>query len=228
MVRLVIVMNWGPELKHTTGILGTHSEFSVIGTALDCYQAIHLVESEQPDIAIVDYYLDSIKGWDLIPIIKRKSPVTAVIIISPYDDESHALDALHKGASGYLVRKFDMNVLIGAIYMVHTGGQHISQRIVSQVLPKFRAYQKYYREDSGKKGQAAVHMKNFVTFSRTERLIIGFISQGRTTREIAGILNLKMGTIRNYISRLIHKTGGRNRAQMILTALSRGLAEFTD
>ncbi|MDR2375184.1 MAG: response regulator transcription factor [Treponema sp.] len=227
MVRLIIAMNWEKELRHTRDILGIHADLSIIGTALDCYRVLQLVESEQPDIVVVDYYLDDIKGWDLIPVIKRKSPATSVLIISPYDDEDHAWDAMRRGVSGYLVRKFDMDILASAIQMVHTGGRYISHRIVSRVLPKFRVYHEYYRESSSmKKDQAAGHPGILPNFSRTEWQIIEFISQGKTTKEIAEILNLKTGTVRNYISRLIRKTGGHSRAQMIFSALNCELAEF--
>jgi DNA-binding NarL/FixJ family response regulator len=220
MVRLVIAMNWEKELRHTTTSLGVRVDFSIIGTTSDCYRAIRMVEAEQPDIAIVDYYLGAVKAWDLIPIIKRKSPATSVIIISPFDDGTHAWDALHRGASGYLIRKFDMGLLIGAIDMIYTGGCYVSHRIITRVLPKFRVYQKYYRDNTpGRKGPGSRRL-SVITFSPTERQIIGFISQGRTTKEIAEILNLKTGTIRNYISGLIQKTGGRSRAQMLFAALN--------
>jgi DNA-binding NarL/FixJ family response regulator len=226
MVRLVIAMHWENELKHTTITLGAHADFSVIGTALDCYQALQVVVSEQPDVVVLDYYLDSIKGWELIPTIKRKSPATSVIIISPYDDDAHAWDAMNRGASAYLVRKFDMEILAGTIHVVHTGGRYISHRIVNSVLPKLHMYQEYCQDIvSMKKSAASRRRKNFIRLSQTEKKIIGYISQGRTTKEIAEILNLKTGTIRNYISRLIHKMGGRTRAQMIFSALANGLAE---
>ncbi|MDR0731076.1 MAG: response regulator transcription factor [Treponema sp.] len=228
MVRLIIAMNWEKELRHIRDILGIHADLSIIGTALDCYRVLQLVESEQPDIVVVDYYLDDIKGWDLIPIIKRKSPATSVLIISPYDDENHAWDAMCRGVSGYLVRKFDMDILASAIHMVHTGGRYISHRIVSRVLPKSRGHHEheYYQEsNSMKKEQSSGHPEILPNFSQTECQIIGFISQGKTTKEIAEILNLKTGTVRNYISRLIRKTGGRNRAQMIFSAMNCGLVE---
>jgi DNA-binding NarL/FixJ family response regulator len=220
MVRLVIAMNWDKELRHTMTSLGVRVDFSIIGTTSDCYHVLRIVEAEQPDIVIVDYYLGAVKLLDLIPIIKRKSPTTSVIIISPYDDGTHVWDALHRGASGYLIRKLDMDLLIGAIDMIYTGGCYVSHRIIARVLPKFHVYQKYYRENiSVKKKRPSRHL-NFITFSRTERQIIGFISQGRSTKEIAETLDLKPGTVRNYISGLMRKTGGRSRAQMIFTALN--------
>jgi DNA-binding NarL/FixJ family response regulator len=227
MVRLVIAMTWEKELKHTTILLGVRTDFSIIGAATDSYQALHMVESEQPDIIILDYHLGNIKSWDLIPTIKRKSPATSVIIISPYDDEIHARGALRRGASGYLVRKFDMGILTGIIYIVYTGGRYVSYQIVAQILAKLRVYQERHREIfSKKRNMASMRPRNFITFSDTELRIIGFISQGRSTKEIAENLNLKTGTIRNYISRLIHKTGGRSRAQMIFSALGGGPVEM--
>ncbi|MDR0669895.1 MAG: response regulator transcription factor [Treponema sp.] len=225
MVRLIVAMNWEKELRRTRDILGIHADISIIGTALDCYRVLQLVVSEQPDIVLIDYCLDNIKGWDLIPVIKRKSPATSIIVISPYDDEDHAWGAMHRGASGYLIREFDMDILASAIHMVHTGGCYVSHRIVGRVLPKFHQYQQHRQEDGSARKNSG-HREIISNFSRTEWQIIELIGKGKTTKEVAEILNLKTGTVRNYISRLIHKTGGRSRAQMVFSALSCGLAEF--
>jgi DNA-binding NarL/FixJ family response regulator len=218
-------MKWENELKHTTIMLDTIADFSVIGAASDSYQTLRLIESEQPDIVILDYYLDQIPCLDLIPTIKHRSPGTSVIIISPYEDENHAWNALSRGVSAYMVRKFDMNILTGIIYVVHTGGLYISSQILTQLLPKFHRYQELFREVKFMKNEKLyIHPKVFIELSHTERQIIECISQGRTTKEIAETLNLKIGTVRNYISSLMKKTGGRSRAQLIYFALD-GLIE---
>jgi DNA-binding NarL/FixJ family response regulator len=220
MVRLIVAVTWEKECKRIAAALNAHADFLVVGAAEDCYQALHLVESEQPDIIILDYHLGSIKGWELVPVIKRKAPCISVIIISPYDDEGRAWDALLKGVSGYLIRKFDIDLLANIIHIVHKGGWYISHRILAQVLLKLHDYQKCYQKiASPKKGGLSGRLEKSIEFSPTERRIIGFINQGRSTKEIAETLNLKNGTVRNYISNLMRKTGDHSRAQMILSFL---------
>jgi DNA-binding NarL/FixJ family response regulator len=225
MIRLVIAMKWEKELNHTTIMLNAIADFSVIGAASDSYRTLRLIESEQPDVAILDYYLDQIHGQDLIPTIKHRSPGTSVIIISPYDDEKHVLNALSGGVSAYIVRKYDMSILAGIIHVVHIGGLYISSKILTRMLPKFHRYQQLFREFKFMKTEKLfIDPQVFISISPTEKQIIEYIGQGKTTKEIAEILHYKIGTVRNYISHLMKKTGGRSRAQLIYFALD-GLVE---
>jgi two-component system response regulator DesR len=228
MVRIIVAMAWEKERKRVSITLDSDGELEVVGAAPDCYRALRLVESEQPDVILLDYHLGSMKGWDLIPVIKRKAPGISVIIISPYDDEGYAWNALLKGASAYLIRKTDMGgVLTSTIRLVHDGGEYISKRILTRILSMFFVYRNYYRKiTSMKKGKGSGRLEQFIKLSPTERQIIWFIYQGKTTKEIAETLNLKPGTVRNYISRLIQKTGGHSRTQMALSTLANGFWEF--
>jgi DNA-binding NarL/FixJ family response regulator len=182
----------------------------------ESYQALKLAEEEQPDIAILDYHLDAGNGLELIPIMKRKCSGTGIILISPYDDENRALDAMRKGVSGYLQRS-DMDMLIGTIQMVQSGGRYISHRIVARVfraLPELLMCRKFYRE-LGLDGRKIVSGDDLAALSPSQRQIVSFLNQGRSTKEIAETLGLKIGTIRNYISSLVRKTGSRTRSQMV-------------
>ncbi|MDR1411826.1 MAG: response regulator transcription factor [Spirochaetaceae bacterium] len=220
MVRLAIAMKGENELNHTAIALDAIADFSVVGAASDSYRILRLIESEQPDIAILDYHLDQISGPDLVPTIKHRSPGTSVIIISPYDDENHAWTAMSRGVSGYIVRKYDMGTLTGIIHVVHKGGLYISPRIVTQILPQFHRYQKIFRNINFMKNKKVfVRPKAFFDLSHTDQQILEFMSQGKTTKEIAENMNLKTGTIRNYISVMMKKTGVHNRAQLICFAL---------
>jgi two-component system response regulator DesR len=221
MIRVIIVRKRELDLVHTTSLLNSQINVSVIGTGSDSYQAIRLAEIEQPDIAIIDYQLDRTNSAEFIPLIKRKCPGTGIIVFSPFSDEKHVREAMIRGVSGYLVQRSDLDLLAGIIQMVHTGGCYISRRIIarnSHVAP----------EEHRKPSRAASHSPGYALLSRTEQRIIGYINQGRTTKEIAETLSLRMGTVRNYISVLMRKTGIHSRWQMadfILTA-SFGRLEF--
>jgi DNA-binding NarL/FixJ family response regulator len=226
MVRLVVAISWETECQRIAAMLNAQGDFSVIGTVGDSYRVLHLVETEQPDVVILDYHLGSVKGCDLVPVIKRKAPGVSVIIISSYEDEDHAWDAQRKGASAYLIRKYDSQFLTGIVYLVSQGGQYLSQRILGQVVPKYRYYQKHYRKSSSpKKDGSSGRREKLIALSPTERQIIGYINQGRSTKEIAETLRLKNGTVRNYISIVMRKTGDHNRSQMILSSLGGGFEE---
>jgi DNA-binding NarL/FixJ family response regulator len=219
MIRLIIVLRRKQDLQYAILTLNSQADFSVIGLGSESYQALKLAEEEQPDIAIIDYHLDTANGLEIIPIMKRKCSSTRIILISPYDDESRALDAMKRGVSGYLLQRSDMDILIGTIQMVQSGGRYISHRIVARVfrtLPELLMCRKFYRE-LGLAGRKILSGDdwNIAALTLSQRQIVGFLNQGRSTKEIAETLGLKMGTVRNYISDLVRKTGSHTRSQMV-------------
>jgi DNA-binding NarL/FixJ family response regulator len=199
-----------------------YADLAVIGIGSDYYGAIRLAQVEQPDIAVIDYQLDD-GGLDAISVVKRKSPGTAIILVSPYNDVWRARDALNRGVSGYLVRKSDMNMLVSTIYMVHAGGCFISYRIVARAfraLPKLLMYRKIYQGLFPQGKSLLQARRDYQDLSLTEWQIIGLLGQGKSTKEIGESLNLKMGTVRNYISILMQKTGIHNRHRMAFFVLN--------
>jgi DNA-binding NarL/FixJ family response regulator len=230
MVRIIIIMKWEQDLRRISTVIDSHTDLRVMGTGTDSYQAIKLAETKQPDIAIIDYQLDH-GGMEIIALIKRRSPHTAIILVSPYEDEKHASDALTRGVAGYLVGKSDMDILVGIIYIVHAGGSYVSHRIVVrvfQILPQLYRYQEFYQGLLSRvNARVPGDYRSPGVLSRTERRLIRMVGQGKNTREIGEILNLKPGTVRNYISALMHKIGIHSRQQIIFFALNykRGLSD---
>jgi DNA-binding NarL/FixJ family response regulator len=210
------------DLNCVMAVLDPHADLAVIGIDSGYYGAIRLAQAEQPDIAVIDYQLDD-GGLDAISIIKRKSPGTAIILVSPYDDEWRARDALNRGVSGYLVWKSDINILVSTIYMVHAGGCYISYRIVARAfraLPKLLLYRKFYQGLFPQGKSLFPASRDSQDLSLTEWQIICLLGQGKSTKEIGESLNLKMGTVRNYISILMQKTGIHNRHRMAFFVLN--------
>jgi DNA-binding NarL/FixJ family response regulator len=212
-------MKWERELVRVTAPLCAQPGFSVVGTQTDSYQALKLAEDEQPDVAIIGYYLDHSKGLDFVPLIRNKCPGLGIILFSPYDDPGHARSALTRGVGGYLVWKSDMNILTSAIDMVFKGGFCVSPQITVQVFRK----PPVPRRNRGiasfmmarRSGAGGAHS----FFSGTEWRIIALIVRGKNTKEIAEGLSLKNGTVRNYISILMRKTRSTSRLQIINFAL---------
>jgi DNA-binding NarL/FixJ family response regulator len=215
MIRLIVVMKREQDLLCTTSGLNSQAGFTVIGIGTDSYQAIRLSEREQPDVAIIDYHLDTIAGPDLVPVIKRKCPGMGIILISPHDDENHIREALAKGVSGY-VQKSDMGFLAHIIITVYLGGCIISHPIVVRAIQREPgpSDRRFHGELRGRIKKIPKHRPDFISFSRTEQRIAGFINQGRSTKEMSEILRLTSGTIRNYISTMMRRTGIHTRFGM--------------
>jgi DNA-binding NarL/FixJ family response regulator len=131
---------------------------------------------------------------EIIPLIKRKSPVTAVVLFTSKDDAEYLCRAISCGVAAYLLRPHDNGRLISAIRMVHQGYNYISPNITTK------------------------------TFSIiTELQVISCVGRGQSSREIAECLRLRPGTVRNCISSSMRKAGLSNRTQLAICAFRLGL-----
>jgi DNA-binding NarL/FixJ family response regulator len=205
------------DLSRISEAVDSQENLTVVGTGTDSYQAIRLAETQQPGVAVIDCQLEH-GGLDVIALVKHRRPCMSIILISPRNDRQHALDALGVGVSGYLLRKSDMGILVNAIYAVQAGGYYISQRIMThifQALSKPRGAALRQNTDFPRTFKTRLPPKIMLEqMNQTELRILEFIKQGKGTKEISETLHLKIGTVRNYISTLMRKSGVHNRLEM--------------
>jgi two-component system response regulator DegU len=197
------------------------------GTGKDSYDALKLSAALKPDIAVIDLPAEDGDKPGLVPMIKRKSPSTAVIILNADDKEDHVCKALSEGASGYVLGPADAGELCSAVRIVHEGGCYITGGILERTFSRL-AELTHYRNIYHHFFPSAKKRTIPSCVSRTELKIISYIGQGWSIKEIAESLHLAQGTIRNSISSAMHKMGLRNRAQIALFAIRNGLIDLRE
>ncbi|GHV37411.1 DNA-binding response regulator [Spirochaetia bacterium] len=225
MITIIVISSKERDKILINSLLSSQDDFEVAGLGRDGYDAIRLTQALQPDVAIIDFHLENISGTELIPLIKRRAPNTAVILLSPWDDEKHVCDAIACGISGYLLKKTDMDKLVNSVRIAYDGGCYISSRILSRAfraLSELTRYRKIYRS-LFPPGETDLMLSRF---SQAELRIIKFVCEGKTNKEIAEHLSLTIGTVRNYISTVMQKAGTRNRVQMAIFAFKNRLNDF--
>jgi DNA-binding NarL/FixJ family response regulator len=225
MIKIVVIDNQEQDQELINSILSAQNEFEITGFGKDGYDALKLAAEYRPHIIIMNLEKDSVGVPEVVPLIKRKSPATAVIILSGYEDDEYAGKAISAGASGYLVKKTDMNKLPDSVRSVYNGGYFINPTTLTRtfgMLSKTGKYRKISRNSSVKNKKA---MSIPACINRMELLLIVAIGKGYSNKEIATSLNLKPGTIRNYLSSIMRKTGLKSRSQVAIFALKNGLIE---
>jgi DNA-binding NarL/FixJ family response regulator len=226
MIKIVIVTDRHQERDMIFSMLSTHKEFEISGLGNDAYDALKLSSKLRPDIIIIALEETEIAGPELIPLIKRKSPNSAIIFLSSRDDDENALKALSTGALGYLVKGSDMDKLAASVRSVYHGGYFINRAIIIRIfrmLSEMGKYRTVYRNAASAKKQKNKPIPSNI--NRMELQIMACIGKGHSNKEIAANLSLKPGTIRNYISAAMRKAGLKSRTQIAIFALKNGLTE---
>jgi len=216
IIRILITSGQSEDCSRILTILSTQNDFLIAGVEKDETGTIIKSEHLQPDILILDTQSQGIGGEKLAPIIHRRSPSTAIIMLSDKDDENYARLALKSGILGYLLKDKDTDILDSVVKIVFSGGYYISASIVNRFFNTIGMANQYPCQFSEKKEKDPV-------FSSAERNIIGYIAKGFSDNEIAAYLHLSTGTIRNYIVKIKHKTKQKNRLQAVIFSLVNGL-----
>ncbi|MDR2537596.1 MAG: response regulator transcription factor [Treponema sp.] len=234
MIRIVIVEEKELEQKLVQTTLAFHSDFEVVGYGKDGFDALILVSKLKPDIMIMDTRLSDTNGIELIPLLKNKSPHTAFLILTSLTEEAHLSKIINLGITAYLLKETDMDTLPLAIRTLHKGGHFFSPKVHDKVfhtlLDMIKTNKASDKSSSsatatwpqglGKtRSQKAVNVK----FSTVEQQLIALVVQGYSSEEIADRLCLSGGTVRNYLSAMLQKTGQRNRTQLAMFVVNNGL-----
>ena len=228
MIRVVVVDDQDLVRDSLRILLSAQEDLEVVGLGKDGYDALKLVESLKPDVVLLDIRMPIMDGVEATAMLKKKSPDTAIIILTTFDDDEYVLKAIRNGASGYLLKSGGMDELAQAIRTVHAGGSLMTPEIATKA---FRLFSELAREkgrpsaaESTANGVVASEGALPLDLSRTELQIMALIGSGRANKEVAADMELSEGTVRNYISGILQKTGLRDRTQVAIFAVRNGMA----
>jgi DNA-binding NarL/FixJ family response regulator len=224
MIKIVLIDGQERYRDSIRILLSAQGDFEISGVGKDEYEAITLVGSLKPDIVLIDINLHFIEGAKVIPILKNRSPATAIIILTALDSDECVLSAISNGVSGYLLKDPEIDNIAEKIRTVYRGGSLITPEIATKVFRRFSELAKN-RPDLLNRNPMPEIIRSFPpNISKVEFQIMGFIGRGLSNREIARRLCLQEGTIRNYISVVLQKTALRDRTQIAIFAIYNGLA----
>jgi len=240
LISTVIVSPQRHEREKMTSLLSAERGIKILAHGKDGYDALKLIGNHKPDIAILDNNLEFIDGEEIPPLLRIRSPSTAVVIVVAKMSDYQLYKAATNEVSGIVNKEADLDSLPGILKNVSEGKCFISSVLASRVLRLLctLSNKSASLHESGEgKGQNKPIETGDMLFlsgedpakylSRTELRVLVEIGEGHASTEIAENLGLAVGTVRNYISSVMHKTGMNNRPQMVRFAYSCGLVPLT-
>jgi len=193
-------------------LLESHPEFTVVAEAADGRQAVEQANATRPDVAVLDITMPHLSGTEAAERITERLPATAVVILSMHSDEGYVLRALKAGAKGYLLKDSAEGDLIEAIKAV-SGGKAFFSPEVSRML-----VEDYMREIKAR----GVH-DSYELLTLREREILHLLAEGKSNKDIAGMLALSLYTVETHRRNLQEKLNIHSLAELILYAVRKGL-----
>jgi DNA-binding NarL/FixJ family response regulator len=195
-------------------ILQQSPEFRVIGEVSTGADAIQFCRKSRPHVVLMDVSLPGLNGIEATAEILRHCPETKVIILSMYDDEDTVVSALRSGARGFVLKKASLGDLIDAMRLVAKGGSYLSSQVSDRLLLRIQK-----GNLNPKPVPAALE-----GLSPRELQVLRLVADGKTSKEIAVLLNIGLQTVRSYRKTMMKKLGVNNVAGLTQLALSAGVA----
>ena len=206
--RVLIVDDHPIVREGLDALISRHHDLEVCGHASSVQEALDLVETTEPDVAIVDLSLTDGNGISLISELKsRKSPVRA-LVSSMYDETLYAERSLQAGAMGYVNKQEASSRIIDAIRCVLTGKVYLSERMAERILHRMVGTGAKPEPGSG----------SVDTLSNRELEVFELIGNGLSSGEIAEKMLLSVKTIQTYRQRIKAKLMVRNSNELIRLA----------
>ena len=193
-------------------LLESQPGFAVVGEAADGHTAVELAKATKPDVVVLDLAMPHLSGAEAAQRITEMLPNTAIVILSMHSDEGYVLRALKAGAKGYLVKDTAEGDLIEAIKTVSEGKAFFSPE-VSRMLAD-----DYVREARSRGAD-----DKYELLTAREREVLHLLAEGKSNKEIAGLLNLSLFTVETHRKNLQEKLNLHSLSELILYAVRKGL-----
>ena len=183
----------------------------MVGEANNGWESIKSTRELSPDVAILDVTMPDLNGVEATRQILSENPKVKVIGLSVHSDKGIASEMFMAGASGYLTKECAFEELVKAIRSVMAGQIYLSAEIADSVIRDFVGVNSYTDD------------LKFPRLSAKERMVLQFISEGKSTKDIAGELNLSIKTVETYRLKIMNKLGITNVAGLVKYAIREGL-----
>ncbi|NMG74384.1 response regulator [Aromatoleum diolicum] len=194
-------------------ILADTDDLAVAGEAANGLEALHMVRDHEWDVLVLDISMPGRSGLDLIRLIRDEKPKLPILILSMHHEEQYALRALHAGASGYLTKESDAELLVHAIRRVARGGVYVSETVAELMARGL---------------MPSTHELPHTTLSDREYQIFHMLVLGQGLTEIATELSLSVKTVSTHKTRILQKMGMTNTSELIRYAIAHHLSEASD
>lgn len=217
-IRVFIVEDQAKILKNQLKLLSTHPSILIVGTALSGESALAEIETQQPDVVLLDLGLPLMDGIEVTRQLKMRWPSTEILIFTIFDEEDKVIEAVKAGASGYLLKGTSIEKIVEAIKEVRSGGTVIQPTLARRLLRHFRT----------EEPRAEQPISHSPPLSEREKQILKLIAQGVSNNEAAQALGISKATIRTHLEHIYQKLEVSNRVEAVTEGIRKGIIKIPE
>jgi DNA-binding NarL/FixJ family response regulator len=191
-------------------ILEGQPDLCVVAEAHDGRQAVEVVRSHNPDVALLDIRMPELDGIEVTRAIVASGSRTRVLVVTTFDLDEYVLAALQAGASGFLLKDAPRDQLVAGVRTVAAGESLLAPSITRRLI------ERHVRAGLG--GSES----RISSLSPREKEILELVARGQSNVEIADSLFISIPTVKSHVASILAKLGLRDRVQAVVLAYETG------
>lgn len=185
-------------------------EFEVVGAVKDGRALVEAAAALRPDLIVADISMPYLNGVEAARQIRKYQPKSKIIFLTMHPEVIYAVEAMNAGASGYVLKSEAGEELITAIREVMGGRTYVAPSLAEPVLNALRTRRAGTQETSE-------------GLTMRQREVLQLLAEGRSPKEIAGILNVSHRTVEFHKYRIMETLGLKTVAELAAYAAKRGI-----
>jgi DNA-binding NarL/FixJ family response regulator len=198
--------------------LSLEPDISVVGQAANGRDALNLIRSLAPDVAVLDINMPGMNGQQVTHQIAMEKIPTRVVLLTGYDDSDQALPSMIAGAVAYLSKQIEPSALCTVVHQVADGKYVVGDKVLTQAKlnswldGQLQAARRSYSEPGSP----------YQPLSDREMEVLGLMSRGLSNKQIASDLGISHQTVKNHVTSILRKFNVEDRTEAVVYALKRG------
>jgi DNA-binding NarL/FixJ family response regulator len=215
-IRIIVADDHQVVRAGFAALLDTQPDFTVVGTAQDGAEAVRLGRELMPDVLLMDVRMPGVDGIEATRQLAADAPAgPRILILTTFDLDDYVYDALHAGASGFLLKDVTAERLFDAVRVVAAGEALLAPAVTRRLISEFARLRPL------RGGSAGGTRLSVLTPRETE--VLRLVAEGLSNDQVAVWLVVTGETVKTHVSRVLHKLGLRDRTQAVIAAYETGL-----
>ena len=215
--RVLLIDDHEMARRGLRAMLSAADWIEVVGEGDSCETGLALVDELEPTMVLLDIRMPGLDGLACLERIKARHPRTAVVMVTLYDDHHYVLEAIRRGASGYLLKDASTAEVIQTLHNVADGQLAVEPRLLREALAT--------RDETITEGESPHQRAEQYALTPRELDVLLLVADGLTNKEIGGRLKITEDTVKKHVQNIIWKMRAADRTQAAIMALKLGLLE---
>lgn len=209
-IRVVLIDDHQMFRDGVSRTLNSSNNFDVVAEGANAQDAIHLSQTQLPDIILLDISMPG-GGIEAASVITKTCPVVKIAMLTVSEREDDVMKSLHAGACGYILKGVGGNELIEIMRAIYCGDSYVSPGLAARMLSELK-----------KKPLLETDAQDiFSELTAREEQILESVSRGLSNKEIGSEYDITEKTVKHYVSNVLQKLQVRNRVEAALLAQKR-------